>query len=536
MGRLSKRVINTKKTESKKKKQTMKKNSFKTRLLSFAAFCGLALAFASCANEDVVQSTTGTDNENDKNLTTFVASDEAKTRTSMDYNNGDFYWEDGDKIWVKDDDGTWQQSSNAPTAKVASFKFKVPGKFTKGNTYKVYYPGKNGNKDQVTISATQTQETPNTTKHFGESGDCGTADASWSNAKSGFAFTLDHQAAILVFQPYTNHSILKNCYLTKIEVTSDKDITHTYTLSATTGMLTGIGSGKQIVLTTKGSGSYANGFPLNTTSASLTTNGAYMVIKPGTHILRVRYWVKDMVTNVEGTVTKFLGSFNYAKNTYYDMTASLDVKDYDGDHYYMWDAKDQYWKGHEWNQGGSQPTTHGTTSSDYAQNNSDSRWYNTGGPSYGNFDATQSCAIAPNVNEMSHYMESGFWDDDELWTAMGYLHKGGAWFKKKAYIPNYSTEISADGIFDLRVSPWKIPYAFFGNAGSPPPADASKYFYLPALGAYRFGQLTPPHIGGRYWTSSGDGSGHGYILEFDGPTMYIMNTGREIGARVQAFE
>ena len=156
MGRLSKRVINTKKTESKKKKQTMKKNSFKTRLLSFAAFCGLALAFSSCANEDVAQSTTGTGN--DKNLTTFVAGDEAKTRTSMDNNNGDFYWEDGDKIWVKDDDGTWQQSSNAPTAKVASFKFKVPGKFTKGNTYKVYYPGKNGNKDQVTISAAQTQE------------------------------------------------------------------------------------------------------------------------------------------------------------------------------------------------------------------------------------------------------------------------------------------------------------------------------------------------------------------------------------------
>ena len=69
----------------------MKKNIFKTRLLSFAAFCGLTLAFASCANEDVAQSTTGTDNENDKNLTTFVAGDEAKTRTSMDYTSGDFY-------------------------------------------------------------------------------------------------------------------------------------------------------------------------------------------------------------------------------------------------------------------------------------------------------------------------------------------------------------------------------------------------------------------------------------------------------------
>jgi len=535
MGRLSKRVINTKKTESKKKRQTMKKNSFKTCLLSFTAFCSLALALASCANEDVAQSTTGTDN--DKNLTTFVAGDEAKTRTSMDYSNGDFYWEDGDKIWVKDDDGTWQQSSNAPTAKVASFKFKVPGKFTKGNTYKVYYPGKNGNKDQVTISATQTQETPNTTKHFGESGDCGTADASWSNAKSGFAFTLEHQAAILVFQPYTNHSILKNCYLTKIEVTSDKDITHTYTLSATTGMLTGIGTGKQIVLTTKGSGAYVNGFPLNTTSASLTTNGAYMVIKPGTHILRVRYWVKDMVTNVEGTVTKFLGSFNYAKNTYYDMTASLDIKNYDGDHYYMWDAQDQYWKGHEWNQGGSQPTTNeATSSSDYALNNSDSRWYKEGGSLFGKFDATQSCAIAPNANEIVHYMESGLWDDDELWTAMGHLHKGGAWFKKKAYIAGYSTENLPNSGHDLRESSWLVPYAFFGAAGSPPPANASKYFYLPALGYYAYGQAKYVGERGFYWTSSGDGSTGTYILVIEGPTMYIMDYVRDCGARVQVFE
>ena len=115
------RVINRIKIT--KKKQTMKKKLFKTSLLSFAAFCGLALTFVSCANEDIAQSTTGTDNENDKNLTTFVAGDEAKTRTSMDYTSGDFYWENGDYIYVKDDDGTWQKSNNAPSAKVASFKF-----------------------------------------------------------------------------------------------------------------------------------------------------------------------------------------------------------------------------------------------------------------------------------------------------------------------------------------------------------------------------------------------------------------------------
>ena len=62
MGGLTKRVINqVKKTKSKKKKQTMKKKLFKTRLLSFAAFCGLTLAFASCTNEDVAQNPNNTD-------------------------------------------------------------------------------------------------------------------------------------------------------------------------------------------------------------------------------------------------------------------------------------------------------------------------------------------------------------------------------------------------------------------------------------------------------------------------------------------
>lgn len=61
-----------------KKQKTMKKHLFKTRLLSFAALCGIALTFAACAKEDVVQNTTGTEGDNDKNLTTFVAGDEAK--------------------------------------------------------------------------------------------------------------------------------------------------------------------------------------------------------------------------------------------------------------------------------------------------------------------------------------------------------------------------------------------------------------------------------------------------------------------------
>ena len=108
--------------------KTMRQHSFASRLKSLALAFGITLAFASCANEEIAQNPNGKDY--DANLTTFSTGDPT-TRTSME-SNGTFYWGSGDKIWVKDDNGAWQQSSNAPTEKTASFKFKVPGKFTKG--------------------------------------------------------------------------------------------------------------------------------------------------------------------------------------------------------------------------------------------------------------------------------------------------------------------------------------------------------------------------------------------------------------------
>ena len=522
----------------------MKKKLFKTRLLSFVAFWGLALTFVSCANEDVAQSPTGTGNENDKNLTTFVAGDEAKTRTTMDYNTGNFYWEAGDYIYVKDDDGTWQKSDNAPSGKVAFFKFKVPGKFKNHTTYKVYYPGKNGSNDQVTIPAAQTQTTPNTTTHFGVSGDCGTADAS-KQSNGSFTFSLDHQAAILVFQPYTTNTVVQGCYLTKIEVNSDNDITDTYTLDPTTGELTGTGTGKQIILATKGSGSYTNGFPLNTTSASVTANGAYMLIKPGTHKLKIRYWVKDISTNVEGTVTKNLSAFNYAKNTYYDMTANLNVKDYDGDHYYMWDAQKQYWDGYEWTKnlsGGQTTLTSQPAGSNYPQNNTDPRWYNENYFGVGvRYDAQQAhFKSLPNANELSWYAMYGDprWDGDELWTTMGHLYKGGMWFKKKAILQaegHYNTEKSADGVTDLRTT--QKPYSNSSLTPDLPSAtEASKYFYLPALGFYGFGQLYSIGEYGFYWSSSAVPGGglNSHDLHFSSGSVEMTGiSGRINGFRAQ---
>ena len=537
-------------------KKTMRQHSFVSRLKSLAFVFGIAMVFASCANEDVAQNPTNPNEDNDKNLTTFVAGGENKTRTSMDYNSGDFYWEDGDYIYVKDDDGVLRKSTNAPDQKVASFNYKVPGKFTASSSYKVYYLGKNSSGNSVTISTAQSQTAPDNTEHFGTVGDYGTATATKVIGKNQFEFVLEHQAAYLVFQPYTSNTILRSCYLTKVEVSSDNDIAEKYTVNATTGALdaSAVTNGNKIVLTTSGS-SNPNGFPLTNSAASVTTNGAYMVIKPGTHTLKVRYWVKDVATNVEGTITKTLPATAYASNTYYDMTANLNVRNYDGDHYYQWDAQDQFWKGHEWNHGGSQPTLNydlagATTSNDYPQSSSDSRYANFSflGFNVSNPATHTSFKDVPNANEMSWYCMFGDprWDGDELWTTMGHLHKSGMWFKKKSVLQaehHYDTEKSADGTTDLRTT-WKQysnSSSSINNSGLPSAADAGKYFYLPTLGYYG-GFLTcklqAVGDGGRYWSSSAIPVTNysSYSLQFGSGSVTVDNDGRTSGNRVDGVE
>ena len=522
-------------------KKTMKQYSFASQVKSLAVVFGIALTFASCAKEDVAQNPTNKEGDNDKNLTTFVAGDEAKTRTSLDYNSSDFSWEAGDYIYVKDDDGVMRKSTNAPTQKVASFRYRVPGKFGASASYKVYYLGKNSNGSQVTISANQTQTAPDNTEHFGTAGDYGTATATGAVGGSIFSFQLEHQPAYLVFQPYTSNTILQNCYLTKVEVISDNDIAETYSINTTTGALdasAGTGS-KQIVLTTSGSSTNPNGFPLTNSAANVSTNGAYMVIKPGTHTLRVRYWVKDVATNVEGTITKTLPATAYASNTYYDMTANLNVRNYDGDKYYMWDAQQNYWSGHEWNKANPwQPVLNGQSNSNYAQNNSDPRYYNEAFTYGADNKATHtSCKDLPNVNEMTWYAAKGEprWDADELWTTMGHLYKGGMWFKKKANISGFDANKAVDG------SDWRTTSKYQNWSASytlPDAADANNYFYLPALGYYYSGQLNYVGSNGNYWSSSAYpwGSYGAYFLYFSSGYVGVNDNNRNSGFRAEALQ
>ena len=197
----------------------------------------------------------------------------------------------------------------------------------------------------------------------------------------------------------------------------------------------------------------------------------------------------------------------------------------------MWDAQDQYWAGHS----GSQPKLNGGSSSDYAQNNMDSRWYHEGS---GAFQATRtSCKDLPNVNEMTWYAAAGDprWDADELWTTMGHLYKGGMWFKKKVNISGYDANTAVDGT-DWRTNAngnnWSVSNTL------PDAADAGNYFYLPTLGFYYFGRLNNVGSVGVYWPSSAypSISSYAYYLSFYSGNINVESNYRYNGYRAEAFQ
>ena len=103
------------------------------------AIAAFLTVFVGCSSDDI---TTGTVTKPDADKTetnqvSFVAGNQG-TRTSLNYGKGDFYWEAGDQIFVKDDENNFNKSSNAVTGtNVPHFKFMMPGKYTQ-NSYVVY--------------------------------------------------------------------------------------------------------------------------------------------------------------------------------------------------------------------------------------------------------------------------------------------------------------------------------------------------------------------------------------------------------------
>ena len=534
----------------------MKRLTISSVLQSMCYGFAALLLTASCTNDDTLQEgkQKKTDIPTGSTVFTGTSQPDVTTRTAiLNHTKGagaSVNWSSSDRIWVKDDAGTWQQSATAtiPSAANQSFaKFSLSGTYT-GASHDIIYTNKavTGSQPQVEIKATQTQSAPNNFNHAGESGDCGIAIG--NKAGNDYGFTLNHKAAYLCFIPRSSNEYVKRSKLIKVDIMSDDEIAGTYNIAANGTLTLASGGSKTITVKT------GSGFAIDNATEDMSKNATYAVVAPGTHTFRIRYWLRNTTDNpqgaIEGTVSKIV-TLNCTAGSIHDITANLNPHDYDGDHYYMWDAQQQYWYGYEWtrhlsgNKG--QPTLNGNSSSNYAQSNSDvSRWYNDSYAGYGvsNPATRPSCKDLPNANEMSWFAMYGDprWDADELWTTMGHLYKGGMWFKKKSVLQaekHYNTEKSADNTTDLRRTD-KV-YSNRNSSiksGVPSAAAAGNYFYLPALGLYEDGQLIGFASIGNYWSSSAYpwDRGNAYLLSLGGYAVYVHYASRDYGFSVDGFE
>lgn len=538
----------------------MKTKSF----ISFAVCVAVSVLMCSCSNEE------SADSNSNGQLTAFtggivteapmermqLSSPEISTevpgfltRTSMNRNaiggQGAFLWEPKDVIHVEDDNGKLYKSQNAINDAVARTTFLVDGSYTTKGQYDVYYCGTNSgaSEKKVVIPSNQTQVAFNNTKHFGAAGDCGVAKATKTTVagKSGYRFDLEHKASYLCFLPYMAIKAQRaNFRIQSIEITSDNNIAGTYDLTQTG--LSGTGNAKTITLHVGTDGLLlAN----QTAETPNIDNSLYVVIAPGTHALKVKYTVLG-AKNTVMTITKSYKSHNFGANKICDIPVNLGVRHYSGRNYYMWDAAENYWSGHEWDASVAwQPTVKDATNDGYPKSKTAdaSRWYHEGS---GAFEASVNPLFKelPNANEIGWYVLKGdaHWDNSTQWEAFGTTHTGGVWLKKLSVIAQESgKEPAALKLKDPKGNDLRASIDYYGISpanGKPADSVIDKYFFLPALGWYSNGKLYNLGSFGFYWSSSAhpSDSSRAYSLRFYSGIVYAYNIDRDFGFVAQPFE
>lgn len=509
----------------------------KTNILSLLALTGTLFLTVACASEDTANQKEEQE-PNTEGLTSFVEEDNA-TRTTGEYDGSglNFYWTLNDRLWVNTGtalapvltqdsknniNATLENHPTNPSAvkRVATAKFYFAGTFT-ATSYPVRYTGKNGAKDKVTIKASQSQTVANDASHIAEDGDFAVATATKPTGSGKYFFTLDHKASYLTFMPYTSQGVISGAKLQKIRVytsnTTDA-LAGTFDL-ADDGTLSNTASTSNSVELT------VPDFSIPTTF-DYTTNGATMVVNPGTYSnVSIEYTLHDPITNITGTITKTYPSLTFAAGNNKKVKTDLKVKAYGQDSYYMWDAQQPYWYNHLDSDGkpdGHFPQSKAADPDRYCNFVAGYKDYTGTAPAV--FPSTSHFLALPNVNELCWYVKHGdpHWDT-ELWATMGHLYSGGMWLKKKSKISGFRADQAPDGInYTRTINDAVAPYQNY-NIVRGRPSNLNDYFYLPALGAYYGNSSMAIGSGGRYWASTPyphDGN-YGYILLFN--SYYVLS-------------
>ena len=534
----------------------MKINKF----TSLFATC-LLLGLTACSNDNVSDADSGNGAEN-KDLTgktSFSITSEAKTRTSGVYDDSgvNFYWTTNDNIWVKSGSATsptlTASSSNNITSTTASAKFYFDGTYTAAS-YPVRYTGNaSSSGNTVTIATSQNQDEANNATQLGTVGDCGVGTAT-RQTDGSYKFNLSHEASYITFMPYySKEELAASAVVTQINVTvaNGESLAGTFNFSDS-GLGTAISSSSSnsVTLTLNGTSS-TTGFPIPT-EATASKNAAIMVVAPGTYsTFKVTYTLYDSVTGTKSTISYTYSNIKCVAGKNQKISTDLGMATYTSrkNKYYMWDAVNNYWDGHA----NSQPLLNDAVSTDYATSSADARWYNTAFKFKVLEKAINSCKDQPTFEALTWYIGGGSpqLDKKTLWVFANHLYAGGIWLKKKNKISHFSSTESYTGkaAWDSGAD---IPFNV-AISGKPASSVRGDYFYLPALGQYKYGKLIDLGKKGYYWASTPnpvnngpESAGYGNVisanclrfgLNTQSDNVYVRNYyERYVGMQVQAFE
>lgn len=530
----------------------MKINKF----TSLFATC-LLMGLTACSNDNVsdADSSNSAENKDLTGKTSFSITSEAKTRTSGVYDSGvNFYWTTNDNIWVKSGSTlTASSSNNITSTTAASAKFYFDGTYTAAS-YPVRYTGNaSSSGNTVTIATSQNQDEANNATQLGTVGDCGVGTAT-RQTDGSYKFTLSHKASYITFMPYySKEELAASAVVTQINVTvaNGESLAGTFNFSDS-GLGTAISSSSSnsVTLTLNGTSS-TTGFPIPTT-ATASKNAAIMVVAPGTYsTFKVTYSLYDSVTGTKSTISYTYSGKTCTAGKNQVIKTDLGMATYTSrkNKYYMWDAVSNYWDGHA----NSQPLLNDAVSTDYATSSADARWYNTAFTFKVRTKAINSCKDEPTFEGLTWYISAGSpqLDDKTLWVFANHLYVGGIWLKKQSKISNFSSEVNYSGT-NTWDSGKDIEFSV-AISGKPESSVRSDYFYLPALGQYKYGKLIDLGKKGYYWASTPnpvnngpESAGYGNVISANclrfgidkqSNNVYVRNYyERYVGMQVQAFE
>lgn len=464
----------------------------KTNALSLLALTGTLFLMTACANEETNSKQEQAQKNDTKGLTAFVV-DNGATRTTADYDGSglNFYWTEGDRLWVNNGTLIQDNSSNItdlltdnpsiPTAvkRTATARFYFSGTYT-APSYPVRYTGKNSTVgDKVTIKSQQAQALPNDAAHIGEDGDCGTGTA--INSGGGYNFALDHKASYLTLLPYSTINFSTAVKLTQVKITADEALSGQFNFNDSGIDLgsrpTPTPANRSITLTLSGGGT--NGFVIPVAAAK-ETNSPIMVLPPGTYNnVSIEYTLYDQFTTKTETIKKEYATLTFVPGKNKKISTNLQMRSYIT-------PMGGFWEG-------------------YGPNTNEAMWYIHNGD--------------PHLDQTAIYAAR------RSATLPANICSGGIWLKKKANIPGFSGTEAPNGVnyisFDSYLGKWSSRvnnYALPLSRGIP--TNINDYYFLPSV--FPYGSTGVTSTGSlRYWigTRCAIGWTLGQVLAVDAPPL-----------------